>query len=158
MGNTQSSKERHEDHTVDYGQLVPYGLYTSGNEYQVPTVVQLIVERKLAPFYRPLEDYDESWDEERILAARKVFPAPGQDGTDETAAAAAAPVPPPAPSASTTLSKFRSKDKGSSAAHAANGGDHAARVSEAAIYRGAVECPICLLVRAGRVPRSSAPC
>ncbi|KAH7103829.1 hypothetical protein BKA62DRAFT_694794, partial [Auriculariales sp. MPI-PUGE-AT-0066] len=146
MGNT-SSKERHDEHTVDLGLLVPFGVYSAAPDYNVQTVVQLIVDRRLAPFYRPLEDYDDSWDDNRVLNARKPPPAPvlapSADGTD------AVPTPEHTvhPHATTTtLSRFKSKekDKGHHAATAA-ANDHAARLSEAAIYRGAVECPICLL-------------
>lgn len=157
MGNT-SSKERHDEHTVDLGVLVPFGVYSGAPEYNVQTVVQLIIDRRLAPFYRPLEDYDESWDDDRILQARKAAPAPSADATD--APPSSEQPPPPPVTTSTTLSRFKSKDKdkhhhhhNTTATAAAN--DNAARLSEAAIYRGAIECPICLLVRP--TPISPAP-
>ncbi|KIY51065.1 hypothetical protein FISHEDRAFT_71360 [Fistulina hepatica ATCC 64428] len=71
MGNTSSSSGRHHDDTVDHGYLVPQGVYTGPRDWNQAVVSQLICQRRLAPFYRPLEDYEESWDDERILAARK---------------------------------------------------------------------------------------
>jgi hypothetical protein len=128
MGNSSSSSGRHHDDTVDYGHLTPQGVYSSQMDWNQQIVSQLIVERKLAPFYRPLEEYDASWDDDRILAARKEHPdsdhshgdsASGTDGTS-----------------SKTANNKRSgavKDQG--------------RHLEAHVYRGAVECPICFLVR-----------
>lgn len=129
MGNSASSSGRgpHDD-TVDFGFLTPQGVYTGQRDWNESIVGQLICERKLAPFYRPLEDYDPSWDDERILAARKEPPNPNGDATES----------------------IRSEASGTS-----KHGHHkrpsnvkdVARSPEAAIYRGAVECPICFLVR-----------
>lgn len=73
MGNTSSSKDRHGDETVEFGALFPQGgIYPSASQdWNQAVVAQLIVQRKLAPFYRPLEDYEEDWDDDQILAARK---------------------------------------------------------------------------------------
>jgi hypothetical protein len=129
MGNSSSSSGRgqHEE-SVDFGHLTPQGVYSGPRDYNHAIVSQLICARRLAPFYRPLEEYDESWDDDQILAARKVFL--DQDGHPE---------------------QPRVEHN-----HHTNGsrGSHAKRSSlqkepskpEAAIYRGAVECPICFLV------------
>ena len=71
MGNSASSGRGHHDETVDFGFLTPQGIYTGPRDWNQAVVSQLIVERKLAPFYRPLEDYEDGWDDEKILAHRK---------------------------------------------------------------------------------------
>lgn len=125
MGNTGSSSGRpHQDDTVDYGNLAPQGVYTGQRDWNHPVVSQLIVDRKLAPFYRPLEDYSDAWDDDQILAARKDFPDPDPALSDTRPD----PKPSPAPKRTSSLKE-------------------PSRCPEAALYRGAVECPICFLVR-----------
>ena len=59
MGNSASSSRNAHDETVDYGHLVPQGIYTGPRDWNEQIVAQAIVDRKLAPFYRRLEDYEE---------------------------------------------------------------------------------------------------
>ncbi|KAN0077247.1 hypothetical protein V8E55_011102 [Tylopilus felleus] len=126
MGNTGSSSGRpHHDDTVDYGSLSPHGVYTGPRDWNHPIVTQLIIDRKLAPFYRPLEDYNDDWDDDQILAARKDFPDT-ESAISDTPAARSDPKPSPAPKRTSAL-----KDP--------------SRCPEATLYRGAVECPICFL-------------
>jgi hypothetical protein len=138
MGNSTSSssyRTHHEDTVVDFGYLTPQGVYSATKDWKEDVVTQLIIDRKFAPFYRPLEDYDVSWDDDQILAARKDPPAPAdQDGTAPRSDAQ----PPPAKS---THHKRQSVSK------------ELPRSAEAAIYRDAIECPICFLVR--HLPRST---
>lgn len=135
MGNNTSSSGRgHHDETVDLGFLTPQGEFTGTPDWNQQIVAQLICERRLAPFYRPLEDYDESWEDERILASRKKRPEPDEGSSDGAS--------------------MRSHETGSSH-HSKPGHAHSrrpnpkegtARYSEALVYKGAVECPICFLV------------
>ncbi|KIL68617.1 hypothetical protein M378DRAFT_158446 [Amanita muscaria Koide BX008] len=126
MGNSTSSSSRnHHDETVDYGYLTPRGVYTGPRDWNQAVVSQLICQRKLAPFYRPLEDFNDSWDDDQILAARKSLP----DGESETVTRTEAPATPN----STKPSNKRP------------GALKEPSKPEAAIYRGAVECPICFL-------------
>ena len=135
MGNSSSSARSHHDDTVDFGSLVPQGVYTGPQDWNQAVVAQLIVQRKLAPFYRPLEEYDESWDDEQILASRKELPEnPETASHGETASIS----PPSKPDVG---SSFRSHGKRPSTQK------EVAKFSEAAVYRGALECPICFLVR-----------
>ena len=56
------------DETVDCGFLGPFGSYSLDKlDYDVDIVKGLIIARKLAPFYTPLQDYDESWSREELL-------------------------------------------------------------------------------------------
>lgn len=138
MGNSVSgSKERHIDDTVDFGSLTPQGVYTGPQDWNQQVVGHLIVDRKLAPFYKPLEEYEESWDDEHILAARKgnTNPAP--------------PLPEPPTSASSTSSKFHHHKTPNKT------GKEPFRPTEASVYRGAIECPICFLVCLFRLLRPS---
>ncbi|KAJ7940819.1 zf-C3HC4 type zinc finger protein [Mycena leptocephala] len=121
MGNSSSSSGRPHDDSVDYGQLVPQGVYTGTRDWNQSITAQLIIARRLAPFYRPLEDYEDTWDDDQILSARK--PLPEVDGEQNPPPP---PPPPPKPSKRPGLLKEPSKP-------------------EATVYRGAVECPICFL-------------
>ncbi|KAJ7090050.1 hypothetical protein C8R43DRAFT_1050487 [Mycena crocata] len=124
MGNSSSSSTRIHDDSVDYGQLVPQGVYTGTRDWNQSVTAQLIIARKLAPFYRPLEEYEDNWDDDRILAARK--PLPDGDGDQQQ------PPPPPPTASSLKPSKRPGLLKEPSK-------------PEATVYRGAVECPICFL-------------
>lgn len=128
MGNTSSSGGRgHHDESVDYGSLVPQGVYTGPRDWNHAVVSQLIIARKLAPFYRPLEDYEESWDDDQILAARKELPS-NPENPDHS-------------SRSESIHSMSSKSSSKrSVANREQGRP------EAVVYRGAVECPICFLV------------
>lgn len=136
MGNSASSSRSHHDDTVDYGFLTPQGVYTGPRDWNQQVVSQLIIDRRLAPFYRPLEEYDESWDDEQILAARKVFP-------EQDAAAAEAGTRPD--SGGTLLPPSRPSSINSPRRPGSL--KEPSRIPEAMIYRDAVECPICFLVR-----------
>jgi hypothetical protein len=146
MGNSVSSGRTH-DETVDFGALVPQGVYTGPRDWAHQAVAQAIVDRRLAPFYRPLEDYEDGWTDEQILAARKEPPLPPDTDDPEGSAAPA----PPARS-HTHASSIRSHGKKASTA---GKGKEQATLNEASLYRGAVECPICFLVRASsHAPRA----
>ncbi|KAH6919045.1 zf-C3HC4 type zinc finger protein [Coprinopsis sp. MPI-PUGE-AT-0042] len=132
MGNSSSSGSRHQDDTVDYGALVPQGVYTGPRDWNQAIVSQFIAQRKLAPFYRPLEDYEEEWDDDQILAARKEFPDPSGEQTDASSRT----------DQGSSASSFHGNSKSS---HAKRPGSAKEFRPEAAIYRGAVECPICFL-------------
>lgn len=137
MGNTASSSGKHShghnirDETVDFGYLSPQGIYTGPQDWNQQVVGKLIVDRKLAPFYRPLEDYEPDWDDDTILRNRKV--KPGEE---------ALPPPVSMPVSGAVPSTGKSSIKGKSADRR-----EAQRMSEAEVYHGATECPICFMVR-----------
>ncbi|KAG6919978.1 hypothetical protein DXG01_013327 [Tephrocybe rancida] len=128
MGNSSSSGRGHHDESVDYGSLSPQGVYTGLRDWNQAVVTQLICSRRLAPFYRPLEDYEENWDDDQILAARKELPASDPDSHETITR-----VETPASSQSPTKANKRP------------GALKEPSKPEAAVYRGAVECPICFL-------------
>jgi hypothetical protein len=53
---------------IDGGHLHPQGTYAQRNpDYNHGIVKGLIIEKKLAPFYRGLEDYEEDWEDEDVI-------------------------------------------------------------------------------------------
>lgn len=136
MGNSASSAGRsQQDDTVDYGYLYPQGVYTGPRDWNQGIVTQLILDRRLAPFYRPLDDYDESWDDEQILAARKKLPDNDDVATSDSGNRAE------------SSSVSRSSSHGHHSARRSPTVREFGRIPEAMVYRGAIECPICFLVR-----------
>lgn len=139
MGNTSSTRHPHED-TVDHGHLAPQGVYAGPQDWNHAVVAQLIVDRKLAPFYRPLEDHDDSWDSERIIAAMK---DPTQQSSAENSPSSesfAQSHPTPRPSVIKHSRAPPSKES--------------PRMDEAILYKGAIECPICFLYYPPNINRS----
>ncbi|KAI0262858.1 hypothetical protein BC834DRAFT_889333 [Gloeopeniophorella convolvens] len=137
MGNSSSSSGRiHHEDIVDFGYLTPQGVYSGTRDWKEDVVAQLIVDRKLAPFYRPLEDYDASWDDEQVLAARRDL-TPAEH--ESTSPRSDAPSPPPKPIHHKRPSVATKEST---------------RITEAAIYRSAAECPICFLYYPPNINRS----
>ncbi|KAK4100082.1 hypothetical protein N658DRAFT_428664 [Parathielavia hyrcaniae] len=73
----RSMKEEH----VDGGYLVTMGTYTTPEDFNKQIVRQLQIERKLAPFWRALNDYSDQWTEPQIIAAARGLPVPAPDQT-----------------------------------------------------------------------------
>lgn len=71
----RSMKEEH----VDGGYLVTQGVYVGTEDYSKPVVRQLMIERRLAPFWRGLDDFSESWAEHQLMAAARGMPIPPPD-------------------------------------------------------------------------------
>lgn len=56
------------DESVDGGFLAPYGSYGFDKlDYNADVVKSLIIQRRLAPFYTPLQDFDSTWSREELL-------------------------------------------------------------------------------------------
>ncbi|EED18490.1 C2H2 zinc finger protein [Talaromyces stipitatus ATCC 10500] len=73
----RSMKEEH----VDGGYLVTQGVYVGTEDFNKAVVRQLMTERRLAPFWRGLNDYSESWTEHQLIAAARGLPIPPPDQT-----------------------------------------------------------------------------
>ncbi|KAI0155098.1 hypothetical protein GGR57DRAFT_86876 [Xylariaceae sp. FL1272] len=71
----RSMKEEH----VDGGYLVTMGVYTGIEDFSKPTVRQLQIERKIAPFWRGLDDFKDTWAEHQIIAAARGLEIPPPD-------------------------------------------------------------------------------
>lgn len=145
MGNTGSSSGKHShshnirDETVDFGHLSPQGIYTGPQDWNQELVGKLIVDRKLAPFYRPLEDYEPDWNDETILRNRKL--KPGEES-----------LPPPMtlPVSGPALVSGKASVKGKGVADRRE----QQKMSEADVYHGATECPICFMYYPPNINRS----
>ncbi|ANB14458.1 Sip5p [Sugiyamaella lignohabitans] len=61
---------------VDGGYLVPQGVYSGPQDFKAKVVRNLIIERRLAPFYKGIEDYDDTWTDRQLLAAVRNLPIP----------------------------------------------------------------------------------
>lgn len=59
---------------VDGGYLAPYGTYKSNLDYNTDIVKNLIINRKLAPFFTPLQDFDEDWTDEELIIILSQLP------------------------------------------------------------------------------------
>lgn len=71
----RSMKEEH----VDGGYLVTQGVYVGAEDYNKIIVRQLMIERRLAPFWKGLNDFSESWAEHQLMAAARGLPIPPAD-------------------------------------------------------------------------------
>lgn len=74
------------DECVDGGFLAPYGSYGLEKlDFDAEIVKQLIASRKLAPFYLPLQDFDESWTKEEVVKIVNGLPlhAPYNENLEE---------------------------------------------------------------------------
>lgn len=133
MGNAMN-KDKGEE-TVDGGQLVPHGMYKGPQDWDYRGVRKLIIERKLAPFYKGLADYDESWDE--VTSTTHNLPKNGEAKksttfSEESQSQGSQPL-----KRSATTSNLGGSTKGK---------EVSTKSLEAQLYKGAVECPICFLV------------
>ncbi|CAG8822534.1 22503_t:CDS:2, partial [Racocetra persica] len=131
MGNT-IGKDKGEE-TVDGGQLVPNGVYKVPQDWDYRSVRKFIIERKLAPFYKGLSDYDESWDE--VTLTTHNLPKAGEGKKNATF------------SGECQSQGSREIKRASLNATGTTKGKETSPVKplESQLYKGAVECPICFL-------------
>ncbi|KAJ5658102.1 uncharacterized protein N7484_001751 [Penicillium longicatenatum] len=71
----RSMKEEH----VDGGYLVTQGVYVGTEDFNKAVVRQLMIERRLAPFWRGLNDFSDSWAEHQLMAAARGMEIPPPD-------------------------------------------------------------------------------
>ncbi|AOA64729.1 hypothetical protein PP7435_CHR4-0574 [Komagataella phaffii CBS 7435] len=64
---------RHTEN-VDGGFLAPYGTYRSNLDYDTNIVRNLIIDRRIAPFYTPLQDFEDDWSDEKLLEILRSLP------------------------------------------------------------------------------------
>ncbi|SLM38156.1 hypothetical protein LPUS_08288 [Lasallia pustulata] len=67
------------EESVDGGFLVTQGVYTGIEDYNKGVVRQLMIERRVAPFWRGLNDHSDSWTENQLVAAARGLPIPAPD-------------------------------------------------------------------------------
>lgn len=70
---------------VDGGYLVTLGTYTGPEDFSKTVVRQLMVERRLAPFWKGLQDHEDSWVDNQLVALVRgePMPEPGPTPTPE---------------------------------------------------------------------------
>ncbi|KAI9371929.1 hypothetical protein BJX61DRAFT_479241 [Aspergillus egyptiacus] len=74
----ERERSMREEH-VDGGYLVTQGVYTGIEDFNKAIVRQLMIERRLAPFWRGLNDFSDSWTEHQLMAAARGLSIPPPD-------------------------------------------------------------------------------
>lgn len=74
----ERERSMREEH-VDGGYLVTVGVYTGPEDFNKAVVRQLMIERRLAPFWKGLDDHNDSWTEAQLVAAARGLPIPAPD-------------------------------------------------------------------------------
>ncbi|KAJ4406150.1 SNF1-interacting protein [Didymella pomorum] len=64
---------------VDGAFLVTLGTYTGPEDFSKPVVRQLQIERRLAPFWKGLDDHSDTWTEHQLVAVANGLPLPAPD-------------------------------------------------------------------------------
>ncbi|KAF2633769.1 hypothetical protein BU25DRAFT_12705 [Macroventuria anomochaeta] len=64
---------------VDGAFLVTLGTYTGPEDFSKPMVRQLQIERRLAPFWKGLDDHSDTWTEHQLVAVANGLPLPAPD-------------------------------------------------------------------------------
>ncbi|KAG0004078.1 SNF1-interacting protein [Entomortierella chlamydospora] len=144
MGNT-GTKEK-SDH-IDGGALLPHGVYSGPQDYDFRIVQRLIQQRKLAPFYKGLEDWDDSEDaqEEKEKQLRTA-------ASQSAATVAGVSTQNPSPSSHIHSSSSHNITRGNNTGNQGYTDHKNMTESERdmrRLYQGAIECPICFLVVSG---------
>ncbi|KAK8062074.1 hypothetical protein PG997_014171 [Apiospora hydei] len=68
---------------VDGGYLVATGIYPAAEDWDHSVVRQLQIERKIAPYWRGLGDFEKTWAEHQIIAAARGLDIPPADEVPE---------------------------------------------------------------------------
>ncbi|KAK7203770.1 hypothetical protein BZA70DRAFT_59503 [Myxozyma melibiosi] len=150
------------EETVDGGYLVPQGVYSGTPDFKARVVRQLMIERRLAPFFKGLEDYDDSWTDTQLLAAIRHQPIPAAepepsvvstsvDSTISHPYSSRSRSESNASSASTSSQQHYQRipsgraRSGTTSSTGSNSGVDKKGALATALYRNSIECPICFL-------------
>ncbi|KAH9825529.1 c2h2 zinc finger protein [Teratosphaeria destructans] len=68
-----------KEESIDGGYLVTLGTYTGPEDFNKGIVRQLQIERRLAPFWKGLNDHSDTWTEAQLVAAVRGLPMPAPD-------------------------------------------------------------------------------
>ncbi|KAF1920815.1 hypothetical protein BDU57DRAFT_26104 [Ampelomyces quisqualis] len=85
VARAQEREKSLREEGADGGFLVTLGVYTGPEDFGKPIVRQLQIERRLAPFWKGLDDWEDSWTEHQLVAVvnGKPLPAPDDIPPDE---------------------------------------------------------------------------
>ncbi|KAI4762521.1 hypothetical protein E4T52_03972 [Aureobasidium sp. EXF-3400] len=76
----ENERERSmKEEGVDGGYLVTLGTYVGPEDFNKTVVRQLMIERRLAPFWKGLNDHSDSWTENQLVAVARGLPLPAPD-------------------------------------------------------------------------------
>ncbi|KAF8451316.1 hypothetical protein BGX38DRAFT_1269565 [Terfezia claveryi] len=78
----EREKERQRslrEESCDGGFLVTQGVYTGPQDFKDKVVRHLMLERKLAPFWKGLPDHEDDWTDAQLIAAVNGIPMPGPE-------------------------------------------------------------------------------
>ncbi|KEQ64305.1 uncharacterized protein M437DRAFT_44944 [Aureobasidium melanogenum CBS 110374] len=76
----ENERERSmKEEGVDGGYLVTLGTYVGPEDFNKTVVRQLMIERRLAPFWKGLNDHSESWTENQLVAVARGLALPAPD-------------------------------------------------------------------------------
>lgn len=89
------------EESVDGGFLVTQGVYTGVEDFKDKIVRHLMIERRLAPFFKGLDDHEPDWTDAQLVAAVKGLPIPSPDAQIHTETKSRSPSRTPGPSDST---------------------------------------------------------
>ncbi|KAI5271927.1 hypothetical protein E4T47_04754 [Aureobasidium subglaciale] len=68
-----------KEENVDGGYLVTLGTYVGPEDFNKTVVRQLMIERRLAPFWKGLNDHSDSWTENQLVAVARGLALPAPD-------------------------------------------------------------------------------
>ncbi|KAF9971976.1 SNF1-interacting protein [Actinomortierella ambigua] len=149
MGNT-STKEKIDQ--LDGGQLIPHGIYTGAQDFDFRIVQRLIIQRKIAPFYKGLEECDDSEDamEERKQQQQAQKLPQQQNGGSNHSGHSSLPSSSNSSNHSTSHARTSSSGNNSANNHTSHcippkGHSPQGKIDISQLYQGAIECPICFL-------------
>lgn len=136
MGNNQGKNKPEE--TFDLGRLVPFGVYQSAaQDFDVKAVKKLITERKIAPYYKGLNDVSEI---DTLLTPPNSFPLRQKSLSNDST--------PSTNSITSSHSRCSSTGTGKSRGlkvHSPKKERDALVDKVTALYKSPLECPICFL-------------
>lgn len=161
--------------TVDGGYLFPQGVYYGPQDFKVAVVRDLIIRRKLAPFYKGLETLEPEWSDRELLeavyghsleseppeidtlaidddsptstdTAAKSTPVPSRAGVGALPSLMDGPMSLPKGQGFGNVSVSRNRSYTTSAYTKANERQQTEKdIQQIWLYRNAHECPICFL-------------
>ncbi|KAI0880018.1 uncharacterized protein GGS22DRAFT_101624 [Annulohypoxylon maeteangense] len=79
----ERERSMREEH-IDGGFLVTMGVYSASEDFNKSVVRQLQIERRIAPFWRGLDDFNDNWAEHQIIAAARGLEIPLADEVPES--------------------------------------------------------------------------
>ena len=100
---SSSSSQTKHVRTFDGGGLSPNGIYPGQPDYNPTHVITLIRERRLAPFYKGLDDYEEEWTDYQLSWMVREGKLPATPDPPSPASVATSSIRPPSNSSTPSL-------------------------------------------------------